>query len=232
MAATRAWLGIGTAALLIATLSVAPTYHFVWKHELETQLLWSQSEAFVAIQTRHAGWHGSIFGVLWQVFRNVAGGITATTHAVESLEMIRFDRGGLHRTAARNVRVTRFVPVEGHLITNANGRIARWTGSGFEPVSGDVAAYFKSAAVPLGDYDNVGGWSNRARLLSWGRGNTRQRITVSGRQLEVRVKAPSDFSAKELSLAIDDASPQVILAIRSGRTNVDAAEYESLFQMQ
>lgn len=220
------------AALLVVALGVAPTFHFVWKHEVGTQLLWRDSEAFLAIQTRQDGWRGGTFGLIWQVFRNTVQVNTATTHAIGSLEMFRFDRGGLHRTTVRDVRVTQFVPVDGRLITRVNGLVARWTGDGFEPASDDEAAYFKSGAFPLGHYDNVGGWSHRSLLLHWGQSDTRHRITVAGQQLEIRVQAPSDFSEQKLTLTVGDASPQVIWANRPGRTSLGATEYIKTFRSQ
>ena len=97
-------------------------------------------------------------------------------------------------------------------------------------MSDDEAAYFRSGVLPLGHYDNVGGWSHRPLLLHWGQSDTRHRITVAGQQLEIGVKAPSDFSEKAVTLAVGDASPQVIWAIRSGRTNLDATEYLETFR--
>jgi hypothetical protein len=225
------WPGLGLALLvLVSAAAASPTFHFVWRHELGTQLLWSSDDAYLVIRTRTTGWHGGIPGLLWQMFRNAGGVNTETTDALEAIEMIRYSRRGLDRTTVYDLQVSRFIPVEDRLIAAVDGQLSRWTGVGFEPAPPADAAYFRSAVVPLGNYDEVRGWSGRANLLYWGQPDTRHRLAVAGRQLEIRVKAPSGFRDKELALAIDGSAPEVIWALRSERTDVGEAEYQASFK--
>jgi hypothetical protein len=223
-------LGLGGAALLACSVAVAsPRYHTLWMYEAGTQLLWSSNEAYIVMHMQRFGWHGSVLGWFWQIFRNFAGGQTETRDSDNSVVVFNYSSAGLQRAEVRGVTTSPFRPLSGNLYTSVNGCRVRWTGSGFEPARAEEVKELQSAALLVGDYDDVGGWSNRMNLLHWGQAGTRHRLAVAGRHVEIRVEAPSGFRDKRLAIVIENEAPREIWSVDSRPQQLTEKQYAAAF---
>lgn len=229
MALKKILLGVGAVGLLACSVAAASPKHVAWADETGTQLLWSADEAYIVIHMRQSGWHGSVLSQLWQAFRNFVGAPTAIRDSVESVVVFSYSNVGLQREEVRGVTTSPFRPLGGQLYTSVNGRRARWTGSGFEPARAEEVKELESAALLVGDYDDVGGWSNRMNLLYWGQAGTRHRLGIAGHQVELRVEAPSGFREKRLILVIENEAPREIWSLDSRTQELTDEQYAAVF---
>jgi hypothetical protein len=213
---------------LACSVAAASPKHVAWADETGTQLLWSADEAYIVIHMRQSGWHGSVLSQLWQVFRNFVGAPTVIRNSVESVVVFEYSTAGLQRAEVRGLTTSIIRPFGNRLYANVNGRRARWEGSRFEPATAEEARQLQGGAFRLGNYDDVGGWSNRSNLLYWGQVDTRHRLAVAGRQVEIRVEA-SGFRDKRLSLVIENEAPREIWSLDSGPQDLTEEQYATVF---
>ncbi len=204
--------------------------YIVWEHQTVSQLLWSDRELFLVVNTADTGWQGGRLGVALETLRNLAGGNTSIEVRKRHMRIFHLVDG---------VMTEREVPADGDrsslhswkggLFGYVDERLAVWTGDQFRPATPDEGREILAAKLEYGSYDNLEGWSNRSIVLRWGQRHECTEPVVSTRRLAFCVD--SDMSSRRIAAELRDGEKRLLSwSIDENPKWVTSREYAARFE--
>jgi hypothetical protein len=148
------------APILVVGLMWLFTINITTEHPASTQLLWTDSEAFIVLNTTRLGWRGNVLQYLWQ---NVVNAMNVSSRMSDR----RIDTAVIHVRGDEVTRhdvdgpVTFCAPCGASICCRLSGRAAKWDGERFAQVVDET----HTATLPVGSFSDMEGWSGHEELV-------------------------------------------------------------------
>jgi hypothetical protein len=204
-------------------------------------LFWNHDEALLVVEVQSSG-------ARLDLFQRVFGPVLVSLGSVRPPDDKRCTQIDVFRITAKDVQhyttdlaqfsqepycFGHFALFNGHIYTGylAQGKMWRWSGTGFEPATSDELRGFDPAeAAKAGEQvDNVDGWSMRANAF----GRQSYPIMLGGQPVTIestgRTAASDDL---QVDLVRQGQPPEPIWHLNELPRIVDRSEYERLFPHQ